>query len=134
MTQVVKFSRSAHEKSSFAKLAPFSPAKARKNFTRIIGRPDFCVLIAERDGKLCGVLIGSADEMLQCNVRYAVDLEFYADAGGKELVESFKEWARGIGCKLVMMADSNGGRTEAKDRFFAGAGFEYTGGVYAQKL
>lgn len=134
LTGIVKYSRAAHERSSFAELAPFSPAKARKNVTRLLGRPDFAVFVAERDGSLCGALIGSADEMLQCNAKYAVDIEFYADGGGRELIDAFREWAKAIGCKVLMMADSNGGRTEAKDRFYRGAGFEYTGGVYAQKL
>lgn len=134
ITPIVKYSRQAHEKSSFSALAPFSPAKARKNFTRLLTRPDFVILIAERDGETCGVLIGSVDEMLQCNARYAVDIEFYADGGGKELIEAFREWAKAMNCKILMMADSNGGRTEVKDRFYQGAGFEYTGGVYAQSL
>lgn len=133
ITKVVKYARHAHESSNWS-WAVFSPSKFRKNLRRLLSGREYTVLLAKEDGEICGILIGMLDDMLQSNTTYAVDLEFFADKGGTELLERFRKWAKDNGAKAVLMADSNGGRTEAKDRFYRSKGFEYTGGVYAMKV
>lgn len=133
ITEIVRYGRHAHEQSNWS-WAVFSPSKFRRNLRSIIPRPDYVVLLARDDDGICGILIGSIDEMIQSNTRYAVDIDFFADRGGSELIDEFKRWAKTNGARAVMMADSNGGRTEAKDRFYRAKGLEYKGGVYGMRI
>lgn len=122
-----------HGQSEWA-WVPFSPSKLRKTLKMMMRKPDFCVLMAERDGEPCGLLYGMVDQMLYSNTLYATDIEFAAEAGGDQLLDHFREWAKGAGAKVLVMGVSNSGREQAKDRFFSKHGLTRTGGVYQERF
>lgn len=131
LTPLVKLSRRLHEKSDWA-WVPFSPSALRKSLTSMMRKPDFCVLIAEKDGEPCGLLFGMVDQVIYGNTLYATDLEFAAEAGGDELLDRFRDWAKQVGAKAIVMGVSNSGREAAKDRFFSKHGLTRTGGLYQE--
>ena len=133
LTRLVKISRKMHQQSEWA-WVPFSPSKLRKTLGMMIRKPDFCVLVAEKDGEPCGLLYGMIDEMIYSNTLYATDIEFAAEAGGDQLLDEFRAWAKESGAKALIMGVSNSGRDEAKDRFFSKHGLTRTGGVFQEKF
>lgn len=133
VTKLVIFSRKMHQQSDW-NWVPFSPAALRKSLKSMIARNDYCVLVAEKDGAICGFLYGSVDEVIYGNTRFATDIEFAAEAGGDQLLDAFRDWAKGVGAKVLIMGVSNSGREAVKDRFFSKHGLTRTGGVYQEKF
>lgn len=133
ITPLVRLARELHEASDWS-WVPFSAAALRRSLTQMIRKPDFCILMAEKDGKPCGLLFGMVDPVLYGNTLVATDIEFAAHAGGDELLEAFRDWAQKVGAKALVMGVSNSGREAAKDRFFSKHGLAKTGGVYSERF
>lgn len=133
ITKLVIFSRKMHQQSDW-NWVPFSPAALRKSLAMMVKRSDYCVLMAEKDGDLCGFLYGSIDTVIYGNTIFATDIEFCAEAGGDQLLDKFRDWAKSNGAKVLIMGVSNSGREAAKDRFFSKHGLTRTGGVYQERF
>jgi len=133
LSNLVRLTRRLHEGSDW-KWVPFSPAMLRRNLTSMIRKPDFCVLVAEHEGELTGLLYGTVDQMLYSKTLFATDMEFAAERGGGELLDAFRDWAKQVGAKVLIMGVSDSGRESAKDRFFSKHGLTRTGGLYQEVL
>jgi hypothetical protein len=133
VTKLVIFSRKMHQQSDW-NWVPFSPAALRKSLAMMVKRSDYCVLMAEKDGDLCGFLYGTIDSVIYGNTMFATDIEFAAEAGGDQLLDTFREWAKNNGAKVLIMGVSNAGRESAKDRFFSKHGLTRTGGLHQERL
>ena len=133
LTKLVKACRRLHQASNWS-WVPFSSAAMRKSLLIMDRRPDYQVFVAKKDGEICGLLVGGIDTVIYGNTRIASDIEFVAEAGGNELIKVFREWAIAMGAKVRLMADSNGGREDSKDRFFRMNGMDRIGGLYMEKL
>lgn len=133
LTPLVRFGRRAHEGSAYAFL-PFSPSRLRRALTGALRDPDCQVWVAEDEGEICGALIGVVDQMIQCNARYATDMDFAADKHGDELLDAFTAWAAARGAKVILMGDSQGDRVPAKDRLYRRKGLVRMGSMYMKRL
>ena len=133
LTALVRLAKELHQASDWA-WVPFSPSALRRSLTQMMGKPDFCILMAEKDGEPCGLLFGMVDRVLYGNTLYASDIEFAAKSGGDELLDAFRDWARQAGAKALVMGVSNSGREAAKDRFFSKHGLVRSGGVYQERF
>ncbi len=114
---------------------PFNAVIARRTAKRCMTEELSRVWVAERDGKLCGFLIGEIGEMPMSHHMAAQDLAFLADAGGDQLLDAFVAW-----CKLVPnvaridMGVSASRPYPAIGRFFRRRGFSEGGGLYYLNL
>lgn len=133
ITPLVRLAKELHAASEWA-WVPFSAAALRRSLTQMVRKPDFCILMVEKDGEPTGLLFGMVDKVLYGNTLYATDIEYAAKSGGDELLDAFREWARNAGAKVLVMGVSNSGREKAKDRFFSKHGLTRTGGVYQERF
>lgn len=133
LTRLVQLARRLHSQSDWA-WVPFSPSALRKSLSQMIRSPEFCILVAEKDGEMTGLLFGMVDQVLYGNTLYATDIEFAAESGGDELLDAFRQWAKQRGAKVVVMGVSDSGREAAKDRFFRKHGLVKTGGLYQERI
>lgn len=95
------------------------------------------VWVTERDGELCGFLIGQIGEMPMSHYLAAQDLAFLADAGGDLLVKAFVGWCRLVGkvARIDMGVSASSARwIPVLRRFFRRQGFAEGGGLYYLNL
>lgn len=114
---------------------PYNAVIARRTVKRCMLDPQARVWVAERDGALCGFLIGEIGEMPMSHYMAATDLAFLADAGGNLLLDAFVAW-----CKLhrnvarIDMGVSASRPSPAFARLFRRSGFNEGGGLFYRNL
>lgn len=78
--------------------------RGRKTVRKCISSPQGFAAISERNGKISGVLIGTADSYWYSSTRFASDFAFTfrTRAEARELLRLFKAWADGKNAQLLM--------------------------------
>jgi GNAT superfamily N-acetyltransferase len=129
-----------HQEGAYAFL-PFDREKVRRFILNALERPDSnCVLVAEEEGLVIGMLGGYVSDYFFCDERLACDTAFFVQPGHRsgvaaaKLVRAFRDWAVTQGAREVCLAISSGTRTERVGRFYEHLGLRSVGGVYKQRL
>ena len=91
------------------------------------------VLVAKRDGAVCGMLLGVVTPMLWSPMLCATDQLFVAEAGGAQLFDAFIDWCKRMRVKRIDMGVSTAGNP-AVDRFYRMRGMQRAGGMYFRNL
>jgi len=92
-----------------------------------------CAFVAERNGEICGVILGVAERMWFSNQRVASDLMFYSErpGAGYWLLRRFMEWAWSVpSVGQVMLGQSSGLEIDALERLYQRLNFRKVGGLY----
>lgn len=93
-----------------------------------------CCFVAEHDGKLTGVILGTAQQYWFSNQRQAVDLMFVAEriGDGPRLLKAFVDWGWSVpGVVEVAGAQSSGIEIERTTEMYEHLGFQRVGGVFS---
>lgn len=92
-----------------------------------------CAFVAERAGKLTGILVGVAQQLWWSRTRYATDLCFYSEHAGDgyQLLKRFVAWAwKTPGVIEITMGQSSGIDTKRSAALYRRAGLTLVGGIY----
>lgn len=114
---------------------PFNAVIARRTVLGAMKSADSRVWVLDKDGLICGFLIGEIGHMPFTHHTSASDLAFMAGGGGHLLLDAFVRW-----CKLRKVAridmgvSATDGRGAAVDRMYASTGFQKAGGMYYMNL
>lgn len=130
---LIKLGLSAHASSNL-KTIPFNAGVTRETFSDAILMKGADVIVADHDGEITGFLIADISQLPFARRRCATDVVFYADRGGDEILEYFKEWCRIRRVVRIYMGVTQPEEADVKDRFFRKHGFEKLGGVYMLEL
>jgi hypothetical protein len=133
LSGIVEFGKAAVAKTNYADL-PYNATSTRRTIQGWLKRPDMRVWIALRDGRVCGVLIGSVDTLLFSHVNLATDFAFAAEAGGDKLLDLFIAWAKQMKAALIEMVSSQENGYERYGRLLQRKGFVRSGGVFRKDL
>lgn len=96
-----------------------------------------CAFVAEREGKITGMLLGVAEQFWWSRARYATDLILHSEYAGDGLALSraFLAWAQKVpGVVEVTMGQSSGLDVERSERFYQFLGLRKVGGLYTKIL
>jgi len=120
---------------------PYDAEKLRRLGAHFLEHPDtHCLLVAEHDGVLVGMLGGYLTDYYFCEEKLACDQFFFVDRSWRgsraavRLVGAFRDWAAARGARELCLATSLGGNIEKIGRFYEGLGLTCVGGVYKQRL
>lgn len=134
LSEIVAFGRRMIEQTNYAPFG-YNAVIARRTAKEAMTRPDSRVWVAERDGAICGLLIGEIGAMPFSAHMAATDLVFVAEAGGDMLLDAFVEWCRLCKVARIDMGLSAGPmREEAVRRMFEAKGFVYSGAMFHKSL
>lgn len=130
--EALAFGKAMHEKSDMRHL-PFDEASAKVTGAQCIVSSAMCAFVAERGGKIVGVLLGLEQPFCHLKARYATDLVFAAQGGaGRKLLDRFLVWAleeRNV--DQVLMGVTFGGKSaKGCERFYMRRGFRHVGGLF----
>jgi len=110
---------------------PTSSEQMRRRFKAISGDPSNATLVAEREGKVLGMVglriersYGSDDSYVQIR-DFVVGSEHRGKGVGRTLLSAAEDWARRRGARDVMLT-THKRRTDAH-RFYRSMGYEATG-------
>lgn len=124
---VVAYLKKMHETTDW-EFVPFDEKLVRQNVVAMIRTQDIMdVIIAERKGRICGVVLVTLDTFFWAKKRYASSVHFVADGGGPALLGMYKRWADERDCSYIIEAVAT---HDAKaERFFLASGFKRKGGT-----
>lgn len=83
-----------------------------------------------KDGKVCGLLIGTVVPWPWSEGDYGTDIVFAADRHGAELYRAFEQWAFARGVNAIQVGVSSG--MPQADAFYRAMGMQQVGGMYLQ--
>jgi hypothetical protein len=132
ISAILEWGRSKYEDSNFGQLG-FNSVIARKTLSAAIANHDQIVLVARKDGAICGLLIGDIGMLPFSAGLQATDLVFVADAGGEILLSRFIAWARQRKVARIDMGHSQGD-SEAAVRLYQMNGLTPTGRMFYLNL
>jgi hypothetical protein len=107
--------------------------RALKQIRYCIGSNMGCAFVDESDGKLTGIILGSAQEMWFSTQRVASDLIFYAERPGCGyfLLRRFMSWAWSIkSVHQILLGQSSGIDIDTTERLYRRMKFRKIGGMY----
>lgn len=133
LSSIMDFSRSACERSPTYSITGFNSVIWRRQLKASLADPDMVVLVAIRDKKVCGLLVGMRAPAPWFAGYSATDIVFTAEAGGEVLLDAFVAWC--IAKKVTRMDmgvsdEVSEEKLAAYDRMFRIAGFRPAGRVY----
>src|SRR5262245_30989484 len=114
----------------------FAPDRTafERAFPRVLADGDACVLVAERDGRIAGYLLGFAHLAFYANgpvawvEEIAVTAALRGNGIGRALMARFEEWAASRGSRLVALA------TRRAAGFYAALGYEESAAYFRRVL
>ena len=130
---MLALAKRGHAKSEYARLE-FDEAGARLLGAQCISGKSLCAFVAESDGQIVGLLLGSEESFGYLKARFATDLAFYCEHPGKgmRLMKRFLKWAleeRKV--DQVLLNVSFGGKSaEAAPSLYKRIGFRHVGGMF----
>lgn len=120
---------------------PYDREKLHRLKDYFFAHPDtHCVLVAEQDGAVIGMLGGYLTDYYFCQEKLACDQFFFVERAWRGsraaagLIAAFRAWAEARGARELCLATSVDVNTEKTGRFYEGLGFRCVGGVYKQRL
>lgn len=116
--QIMEWGRAFHAYSPWAR-DEFDAEAVRAAVTGLIDGEDRVILIHEHG--MLGGLIGPV--WTSPHVRMAQEAFWWADKGGKALLDAFEEWARQSGAKYVTMLSLPDEKAERMRQLYARAGY-----------
>lgn len=117
---------------------PTTPEQMRTRMARIAAHPDYHTLVAERDGRVVGMvgvqrgIAWNADAPWARVNSLAVLPEEQGRGTGAALVAAAEAWAREQGATSIHLTTN--ARREGAHRFYERIGYEHTGRRYIRRL
>lgn len=114
----------------------YSAEKVGAMLRSLIGSPRGFVMVAERDGRVCGGMIAAASEHWGCDCLIAFELALYVEPGsrgavtGLQLIKSYREWVMRIGARRGMAGVTTGIHTERTAVIYERAGARRLGVLF----
>lgn len=137
---LVELGAQMHAESAYGFL-PYDQEKVRRMITSYIDDPStYCVLAAEHEQSIVGMLCGYLIDYFFCEEIVASDVAIYVDSGFRgssaapRLIRAFREWAVARGAREVCLGVSTGFEVERTGAFYERLGFTRVGGIYKQRL
>jgi GNAT superfamily N-acetyltransferase len=129
-----------HQEGAYAFL-PYDESKVRDRIVEYIeDRDQYCALVADRGGRIVGMLGGYLTEYLFCDETTACDELVFVEpaargsSAGVRLVREFRKWAAARGAREICLGISTGVDRERIGSLYERLGFACVGGVYKQRL
>ena len=129
-----------HEEGAYAFL-PFERDKVRALIAEYLGNPqECCLLVADEDGVLVGMVAGFLSDYFFCNETIASDNLLYVDRehrgrpAAARLLRSFRKWAVARGARELCLGISTSVETERTGEFYRRMGLTRIGAIYKQRL
>lgn len=131
---MVEIGRKWHEKSAHAHVR-FDPIRAGMFAMRAISSKSDCSLVAEHNGRVCGILIGTIQDWPFLSLRVATDLLTVSDraGAGRALLRQFETWAWLNGADEMLLGVSFGGDPRACESIYKRAGYSHVGGMFSKR-
>lgn len=132
LAQMVMLGYRLCDKTPYAHIERDRPSIVR-TFTMAMSSQFGCAFVAEREGKLTGILVGAAQQLWWSRVRYATDLCFYSERAGDgyALLKKFIAWAWNTPSVIeITMGQSSGIDTKRSAALYRRAGLTLVGGLY----
>ncbi len=121
-----------HEKSPYADV-PTDLQTCANTLGHCISNAFGFAMVAEKDGKITGLLLGAAVPLWFSRRRSASDIVTYAESPGDgyRLIKAFLKWAWSVPLVVeVTMAQSSGIDTDRMSVLYEHAGLERVGNIY----
>lgn len=138
---VVDMAKRMHAESPVYRDYPFSEVIMRSWVVAAIEKPNSCFCaVAWKNGEIIGAFLGLAGHMLFSECRRADELGFYVYEqfrGGRAallLVKAFEEWAKRVGCVLVMTGVSAGITDERAISFYERLQYKKHGATFRREI
>ncbi|RLB68292.1 MAG: hypothetical protein DRH08_01355 [Deltaproteobacteria bacterium] len=134
VTEIVRFCKSQHVKSSWAEI-DFNPVLFKRNMVRVVREDGSDILIVRDDtDRVVGVLLATVDQFIFNKMVYATDIHFMCEAGGIEILGEFKRWAREHRASKIIMGIANEDPTGKVHMFYKLSGFRSVGDAWVMDL
>lgn len=137
---LVPLCEALHAEGAYRELR-FEHDRVRHTLTHAIAHaPHRCVLVAQRDEELVGLLAGHLETYLCSSERFACDTAFYVrpsrrnGVAARALVAAFRRWADERGARELCMGVSSGIHPERTGRFLGTLGLVPAGSLFKQRL
>lgn len=117
---------------------PSTESQLVRRLTRLAGDPTYAAWAAEADGELLAFAAGHLLHLVELDdpaaqlIALVVANEQQGRGIGKQMVDTFENWARGLGARRLAVT-SNRRRTDAH-AFYEGRGYDRTGFRFARVL
>lgn len=113
----------------------FDAMKAAKFALSAIASRHDCALVAEHEGHIVGLLIGTIQDWPFLNVKVATDLVMLCEraGGGRMLLRAFEQWAWAHGADEMLLGVSFGGDPHACEPIYKRAGYSHIGGMFSKR-
>ena len=133
---MVEMGAAMHAESAFVVL-DYSRDKCRDLCRRYIAHPDVNFgVVAEKDGRLIGMLMGYVtdyyfgDDKIACDILWYMDPEHRGSRVGIRLLEAFQDWSKERGASEVCIGISTAVAFERTGALLQRLGYLHVGGNY----
>ena len=138
---LVELGVKVHAETNQASL-PFSASRLTGQLNACLNpvNQKYCLLVAESDGLIVGVIWGYiaqhyfSDAWVATDYMFYVRPEFRGTPLAVRLLYAFRKWAQNRGAAEVMICMTTGVNVEKFDRFLRKMKFEYVGGNFLMRL
>lgn len=107
--RIVEMGQSFHQSTGYKDIIALDPQRVGSAASSLIETPDGCLLVAERDGSIIGMLALYAYVHLMSGQRCVSELAWWvepaarSDGAGVRLLVAGEAWAREIGARSIQM-------------------------------
>jgi len=128
-----------HEESVY-RIHPFSRERLTFLAHLCLTDPNYICLVAEKDDRLVGLMVGLAAHNFFADTRYAADLALYVvpkhrgSTAAVRLVIEFQKWARDANCNEIRCGITTGINDEVGAKIYRRFGFEFGGSLYVKQI
>lgn len=136
---IVRLGEEMHEETAFSNI-PFSIDRTVSETMRCIMEPSNFCGVAERDGKIVGILFGYLDKPFFSDELIGYDIVWYVDRAtrnsmvGPRLLKGFEAWVKAFGGVAVLTTLGSNVKPERVGKLMERMGFEYQGGFYRKDI
>lgn len=101
---------------------------------------NYCVFVAERNGRIIGVFWGHIDQHFFSEALVATEYMFYVKpdfrgtSAALRLMHAYKTWAKNRKAQEIMICMTIGVEPGKFDKFVQKLGFKYVGGNYSMRV
>jgi GNAT superfamily N-acetyltransferase len=139
--ELVQLGLKVHAETTQASL-PFSPDRLTGQLNACLTpvNQKYCILAAESDGAIVGVIWGYiaqhyfSEAWVATEYMFYVLPEFRGTPLAVRLLHAFRKWAENRGAAEVMICMTTGVDVEKFDRFLRKMKFDYVGGNFSMRL
>lgn len=130
MEDLFRMAGQFHQQSCYHGSLPLDLASFGDTIARLCTAETGCVLVAERDGKPCGMAAATiarswmnADVLVGQELFWWVDPDARGTGAGTGLIDGLEGWAREAGCSVFYMASTGNLRPDALARYYRRRGY-----------